>query len=40
MRPSVEEKSGQLKEMLPVFEVLKGKLLATDIDQEALARLF
>ena len=31
----MEEKSTQLKEMLPVFEVLKGKLVATDIDQEA-----
>jgi len=34
LRPSPQEPSSQLAEMLPVFEVLRGKLLATDIDQE------
>eukprot|EP00913_Durusdinium_trenchii_P022482 g21119.t1 len=32
--PVPEQTSAELKEMLPVFEVLKAKLLATDIDQE------
>jgi len=34
LRPSVKTPSDQLAEMLPFFEVLHGKLLATDIDQE------
>jgi len=34
LRPTVMTTSNQLMEMLPVFEVLKAKLLATDIDQE------
>lgn len=34
LRPSPSEVSGMLSEVLPVFEVLQAKLLATDIDQE------
>mmetsp|Transcript_77181 Transcript_77181/g.213364 ORF Transcript_77181/g.213364 Transcript_77181/m.213364 type:complete len:1277 (-) Transcript_77181:133-3963(-) len=34
LRPGPQEPSSQLVEMLPVFEVLRAKLLATDIDQE------
>mmetsp|Transcript_3606 Transcript_3606/g.5600 ORF Transcript_3606/g.5600 Transcript_3606/m.5600 type:complete len:1280 (-) Transcript_3606:211-4050(-) len=34
LRPTPEAASAQLSEMLPVFEVLKGKFVATDIDQE------
>eukprot|EP00440_Ansanella_granifera_P031831 gb/GFBE01034542.1/.p1 GENE.gb/GFBE01034542.1/~~gb/GFBE01034542.1/.p1 ORF type:complete len:1280 (+),score=324.01 gb/GFBE01034542.1/:1-3840(+) len=34
LRPTPESVSAELKEMLPVFAVLKGKLVATDIDQE------
>jgi len=34
LRPSLEAVSPELKVMLPVYEVLKSKLLATDIDQE------
>lgn len=34
LRPAVDQASQQLSEMVPVFEVLKGKLTATDIDQE------
>mmetsp|Transcript_22006 Transcript_22006/g.62883 ORF Transcript_22006/g.62883 Transcript_22006/m.62883 type:complete len:1274 (-) Transcript_22006:103-3924(-) len=34
LRPGPQEISDQLMEMLPVFDVLRSKLLATDIDQE------
>jgi len=34
LRPAPQEPSSQLSEMLPVFEVLHGRLVATDIDQE------
>jgi len=34
LRPTPRSTSDQLMEMLPVFEVLRGKLMATDIDQE------
>jgi len=34
LRPNAPEVSDQLIEMLPVFEVLRTKLMATDIDQE------
>ncbi|CAJ1379573.1 unnamed protein product [Effrenium voratum] len=34
LRPTPEQASPELKEMLPVYDVLKAKLLATDIDQE------
>eukprot|EP00441_Pelagodinium_beii_P034026 CAMPEP_0197642028 /NCGR_PEP_ID=MMETSP1338-20131121/15800_1 /TAXON_ID=43686 ORGANISM="Pelagodinium beii, Strain RCC1491" /NCGR_SAMPLE_ID=MMETSP1338 /ASSEMBLY_ACC=CAM_ASM_000754 /LENGTH=1271 /DNA_ID=CAMNT_0043215093 /DNA_START=14 /DNA_END=3826 /DNA_ORIENTATION=+ len=34
LRPTPESPSNELAEMLPVFSVLKAKLLATDIDQE------
>jgi cullin-associated NEDD8-dissociated protein 1 len=34
LRPSLQAPSDQLKEMLPVLAVLRGKLMATDIDQE------
>eukprot|EP00930_Biecheleria_cincta_P085975 TRINITY_DN75343_c0_g1_i1.p1 TRINITY_DN75343_c0_g1~~TRINITY_DN75343_c0_g1_i1.p1 ORF type:complete len:1277 (-),score=337.39 TRINITY_DN75343_c0_g1_i1:197-4027(-) len=34
LRPTPDSASNELAEMLPVFPVLKGKLLATDIDQE------
>mmetsp|Transcript_8430 Transcript_8430/g.22915 ORF Transcript_8430/g.22915 Transcript_8430/m.22915 type:complete len:1277 (-) Transcript_8430:93-3923(-) len=34
LRPGPQEASAQLTEMLPVFDVLRGKLMATDIDQE------
>ncbi|CAE7776498.1 CAND1 [Symbiodinium sp. CCMP2456] len=34
LRPSPDAASSELKVMLPVYEVLKSKLLATDIDQE------
>eukprot|EP00931_Biecheleriopsis_adriatica_P101392 TRINITY_DN76542_c0_g1_i1.p1 TRINITY_DN76542_c0_g1~~TRINITY_DN76542_c0_g1_i1.p1 ORF type:complete len:1272 (-),score=340.55 TRINITY_DN76542_c0_g1_i1:76-3891(-) len=34
LRPAFDGVSPQLQQMLPVFTVLKGKLLATDIDQE------
>lgn len=34
LRPSPDAVSSELKVMLPVYEVLKSKLLATDIDQE------
>lgn len=34
LRPSIGQVSNQLVEMLPVFDVLKVKLTATDIDQE------
>jgi len=34
LRPVPEQTGAELKEMIPVFEVLKAKLLATDIDQE------
>mmetsp|Transcript_74560 Transcript_74560/g.230433 ORF Transcript_74560/g.230433 Transcript_74560/m.230433 type:complete len:1277 (+) Transcript_74560:76-3906(+) len=34
LRPGPQEPSSQLVEMLPVFDVLRGKLMATDIDQE------
>jgi len=34
LRPSVTNASNELQVMLPVFEVLRTKLLATDIDQE------
>jgi len=34
LRPAPKMPSDQLKEILPVFEVLHGKLMATDIDQE------
>eukprot|EP00929_Paragymnodinium_shiwhaense_P075115 TRINITY_DN3840_c0_g2_i1.p1 TRINITY_DN3840_c0_g2~~TRINITY_DN3840_c0_g2_i1.p1 ORF type:complete len:1278 (-),score=399.72 TRINITY_DN3840_c0_g2_i1:105-3938(-) len=34
LRPVPTMASDQLAEMLPVFDVLKGKLVATDIDQE------
>jgi len=34
LRPGPQEPSAQLAEMIPVFDVLKGKLMATDIDQE------
>jgi len=34
LRPTKEAPSDQLMEMLPVFEVLRTKMMATDIDQE------
>lgn len=34
LRPTVTAASDQLTEILPVFEVLRGKMVATDIDQE------
>lgn len=34
LRPSLTNVSEQLQEMLPVFDILRGKLMATDIDQE------
>merc|ERR550537_490229 len=34
LRPSLTNISEQLQEMLPVFDILRGKLMATDIDQE------
>jgi len=34
LRPGPSAASDQIVEMLPVFEVLRGKLMATDIDQE------
>jgi cullin-associated NEDD8-dissociated protein 1 len=34
LRPTVANASAQLTEMVPVFEVLRVKMMATDIDQE------
>jgi len=34
LRPTVDQASPQLSEMAPVLDVLRGKLTATDIDQE------
>mmetsp|Transcript_75753 Transcript_75753/g.190487 ORF Transcript_75753/g.190487 Transcript_75753/m.190487 type:complete len:1276 (-) Transcript_75753:95-3922(-) len=34
LRPTPKEASNQLMEMLPVFDVLRSRLLATDVDQE------
>jgi len=34
LRPTMESPSDQLMECLPLFDMLRGKLMATDIDQE------
>eukprot|EP00971_Amphidinium_carterae_P157804 3128156-Amphidinium_carterae.1 len=36
LRPSLKTPGDQLAEMLPAFDILRAKLMATDIDQEVL----